>query len=105
MNTLPQHRTLHWRDLVSYKYVVRCQLVKKYILLYFTKFINKINQLFLKNYPFVQKRYSKILHKDPVPCTVIYFISISAKFGMCTIVGLIGTFVEANLNIGANECA
>jgi len=37
--------------------------------------------------------------------SVIPFVSIGAKFGIYTVVGLNGTLVEAKLNIGTLECA
>ncbi len=33
-------------------------------------------------------------------CTVIRFVSISAKFGICSVVGLSGALVEANTHLG-----
>ncbi len=47
-------------------------------------------------------RYQRTCIKDldpSLPSTVIRFVSISAKFGICTIVGLNWTLVEAKIRI------
>jgi hypothetical protein len=41
-----------------------------------------------------------------MPCTVIRFVSISAKFGICTDVVLNGTLVEAKIRtVKCTKCA